>query len=98
MFRKIKSHFRVLRKNRASLATNIIGLSIGLATTILLVVFILHEWSYDRHFSKAENIYRLHSVWEENGHSSIQPINLRQTFTEIPQNLPGIEKAVQIYR
>jgi putative ABC transport system permease protein len=85
MLKKIKYHFRAVSKNKATLATNIAGLSIGLATTILLLVFMLHEWSYDRHFENADNIYRLHSVWEEGGQSSVQPINLRQSFTEIPK-------------
>ena len=98
MFQKLLGHFRAVKKNKATLATNIVGLSIGLATTILLVVFILHEWSYDRHFSKADNIYRLHSIWIDGESESVLPINLRQTFTEIPQNVPGIDETTQIYR
>ena len=98
MIRKIKNLFQLAGRNKATLVTNIFGLSIGLATTILLATFILHEWSYDRHFSKADNIYRLHTIWIDAGTESVEPINLRQTFTEIPQNIPGIEAAVQIYR
>ena len=96
--KKIQHLFRSVGRNKAALITNIIGLSIGLATAILLVVFMLNEWSFDRHFPKADNIYRLHSVWEENGNSSVQPIDLRQAYTEIPQNIAGIDEAVQIYR
>lgn len=98
MLQKFISHFRAVKKNKATLATNIIGLSIGLATTILLVVFILHEWSYDRYFSKADNIYRLHSIWIDGNNESVYPINLRLAFTEIPQKVSGIDEAVQIYR
>ena len=98
MIRKIKNLFQLAGRNKATLVTNIFGLSIGLATTILLATFILHEWSYDRHFSKADNIYRLHTIWIDAGTESVEPINLRQTFTEIPQNIPGIEAALQIYR
>lgn len=98
MIRKIKNLYQLAGKNKATLVTNVFGLSIGLATTILLVIFILHEWSYDRHFSNAGNIYRLHSIWKEAEAESVNPINLRQTFTEIPQNVPGIETTVQIYR
>ncbi len=98
MFKKLLNIFRAVWKNKSSLATNIIGLSIGLATTILLVVFILHEWSYDRHFSKADDIYRLYSVWTDNGSSSVQPINTRKAYTEIPQKVSGIETCVQIFR
>ncbi len=98
MFKKIINLSRAVWKNKSSLATNIIGLSIGLATTILLVVFILHEWSYDRYFSRADDIYRLNSIWIDEGNSSFMPINLRQAFTEIPENVSGIESCVQIYR
>ncbi len=98
MIHKIKNLYQLAGKNKATLVTNVIGLSIGLATTILLATFILHEWSYDRHFSKADNIYRLHTIWIDAGKESVEPINLRQTCTEIPQNVPGIEAAVQIYR
>ena len=98
MIRKIKNLYQLSGRSKATLATNILGLSIGLATTILLMVFILHEWSYDRHFSKADNIYRLHTIWKEAENESVEPINLRNTFTELPQYVTGIEKAVQIYR
>jgi hypothetical protein len=54
MIRKIKNLYQLAGRNKATLVTNVFGLSIGLATTILLATFILHEWSYDRHFSNAE--------------------------------------------
>ncbi|MFO7925033.1 MAG: ABC transporter permease [Bacteroidales bacterium] len=98
MIRKIKNLYQLAGKNKAALVTNVLGLSIGLATTILLVVFILHEWSYDRHFSNAGRINRLHTIWKDGGNEEVQPINLRQAFNAIPQNVPGIETAVQIYR
>ena len=98
MLQKIKYLLRSAGKNKATIGINILGLSVGLAATILLVVYILHEWSYDRHFSEAGNIYRLHSIWIDEGKNSVEPINLRQAFTEIPQSVPGIETAVQIYR
>ena len=98
MIQKIKNLYQLAGKNKATLATNIIGLSIGLATTILLVAFIMHEWSFDRHFSRSGDIYRLHTIWKDGDSESVEPINLRMAYTEIPQIVPGIESAVQIYR
>jgi putative ABC transport system permease protein len=98
MIRKIRNICQLAGKNKTALVTNISGLSIGLATTILLAAFILHEWSYDRHFTDAGRIYRLHTIWKEGDSETVHPINLRRSFTEIPQNVPGIETAVQIYR
>ena len=98
MYKKIKHLLRAAGKNKPAFITNITGLAIGLAATILLVVFILHEWSYDRYFTNAGDIYRLHSIWIDEGKPTVHPINLRKAFTEIPQQVPGIEKTVQIYR
>ena len=95
---KIRNLLRPLIRNKMILTTNIVGLSIGLAATILLVVYILHEWSYDRYFNAADRIFRLNSVWISEGEKSIYPINLRRAYTEIPDEVPGIEDAVQIYR
>ncbi len=95
---RLRNLLRSQSRNRMVLATNIAGLSIGLAATVLLVVFILHEWSHDRYFSNADRIFRLNTIWISDGNKSVQPINLRQAYTEIPDNIPGIENAVQIYR
>lgn len=98
MIRKIKNLYSLAGRNKSTLITNVLGLSIALASTILLATFILQELSYDRHFPNADNIYRLHSIWKEGEDQSVGPINLRMAYTEIPQNVPGIETAVQIYR
>lgn len=74
------------------------GLSLGLATSILLTVSIRFELSYDRHFSKGDRIYRMNSIWIDNGEPGEMPINLRQAYTEIPGSVAGIEAAIQLYR
>ncbi len=89
---------RAQARNKMILATNVIGLAVGLAATILLVIFILHEWSYDRYFKNADRIVRLNSIWTEDGNRSVEPINLRTAYTDIPRTVPGVENAVQIYR
>ena len=95
---RIRNLLRSLSRNKMVLATNVAGLSMGLAATILLVIFILHEWSYDRYFINADRIYRLNTIWINQGSQSVEPINLRKAFTEIPVEVPGIENTVQIYR
>ena len=74
------------------------GLSLGLAASILLTTFILFELSFDKHFSEADRIYRLNSIWIEEGERSEMPINIREAYTEIPEKVPGIKSSVQIYR
>ena len=89
---------KIIRRDSLSLASNIIGLSLGLAASILLATFILFEISFDRHFSRGERIYRLNSIWIEEGEPGEMPINLRSAYHEIPGNVAGIETAIQIYR
>lgn len=90
--------FRIIKRDSLSLVTNITGLSLGLAASILLTAFILFELSYDRHFTHADRICRLNSIWIESGEKEIMPINLRKAYTDIPERVSGIEATVQIYR
>jgi putative ABC transport system permease protein len=90
--------FRIIRRDTLTLITNVVGLSLGLAATILLTVFIQFELSFDRHFTHADRIYRLNTIWMSEGGTMETAINLRQAYTEIPEKVAGIESAIQLYR
>jgi len=98
MFKSLSSLSKSWKRNKGFLIINITGLTIGLAVSILLLLYVMNEWSYDRHFEKKERIVQLNSVWTLEGKKEINPICTRTAYTELPQNIPGIEKAVQIYR
>jgi putative ABC transport system permease protein len=55
----IKHSFRSFKRQRAYIIINITGLSIGIACSLLIAFFILHEISYDRYNSKNERIFNL---------------------------------------
>lgn len=93
-----KNLFNIIRRDTLTLITNISGLSLGLAASILLTTFILFELSFDRHFSHLDRIYRLNSIWIEQEAHEEMPINVREAYTEIPGTVAGIDAAVQIYR
>ncbi|MFN2312861.1 MAG: ABC transporter permease, partial [Bacteroidales bacterium] len=79
------------------LIINITGLAIGLSVSIVLMLFVATELSYDRHFENRERIVQLNTVWLEDGNRTVFPINLRRAYTDLPARIPGIESAVQIY-
>jgi len=54
-----KIAFRNLGRNKAFSAINIFGLAIGMATCLVIMLFISHEWSYDRYNKKADRIVRV---------------------------------------
>lgn len=51
--------FRNLLRHKAFTAINIIGLAVGLATCLLIVLFVKHELSYDSYNAHADRIYRM---------------------------------------
>ncbi len=57
----IKTTLRNLVKDKYYSAINILGLAVGLTVTILILLFIYDELTYDRHHELHERVYRLES-------------------------------------
>ena len=59
----LKNYFlifwRNMTRNKVYAAINIIGLAIGIASCILIYLYVQHELSYDKSFSKHERIFRV---------------------------------------
>jgi putative ABC transport system permease protein len=70
----IKSALRFLKHNRAFAVINLIGLSIALAVSFIILLFVINELSYD-HF----NINRDRAFKVINYH-----VDLKQKFSETP--------------
>jgi putative ABC transport system permease protein len=65
MFRlNLKIALRNLWKYKGYTAINIFGLSIGLASCILIFIFVRYETSYDKDFANSDRIYRVVSEWK----------------------------------
>ena len=72
----IKNYFKLawrnLKKNKTFSAINILGLAIGMAACIVIMLFVFYEKSFDRMHVK--NIYRLDEVQKFEG--MVQPQNV----------------------
>jgi putative ABC transport system permease protein len=55
----LKIAWRNLMLRKAYTAINILGLAIGLAACLLIVLFIQHELSYDKYHAKTKRMYRM---------------------------------------
>ena len=59
----IKNYFKIALRNIRRHSTysilNISGMAIGMACSILILLWVQDEWSYDRHFKNADNLYRI---------------------------------------
>jgi putative ABC transport system permease protein len=54
----IKHSFRSFKRQRAYIIINILGLSIGIACSLLIALFVINEASYDRFNTKKDRIFR----------------------------------------
>lgn len=97
MFRNyVKIAFRNLWKNRVYSGINVFGLAVGLATCLVITLYVADELSYDRHHKRADRIYRVvhHATWDE-GNLNLAPTSAPYGPT-LKQNYPEIEQAVRI--
>jgi putative ABC transport system permease protein len=86
----LKTIFRNLAKQKLNSAINILGLSLGLAISLLIWIFVLHQLSYDRFISDHNSIYRIHSnVTLGQGDPQIVPTAMfpigEQAFNDFPE-------------
>ena len=81
-----KTAWRSLLKNKFYSAINISGLAVGLATGILLLLWVQNEKSYDKFNNDFQNIYRLSSHFNSNGET--------QTWTGVPGPLAVFAKSM----
>ncbi len=50
---------RTLKSNKLFSLINILGLAVGLASVILIGLFVRHELNYDRHWEKADRTFKV---------------------------------------
>ncbi|MCD4725987.1 MAG: ABC transporter permease [Bacteroidales bacterium] len=63
----IKTAFRYLIKRKTYSLINLIGLAIGIASFILIMIYVMDELGYDRHHERAEDIYRMAQIYDFEG-------------------------------
>ncbi|ARS39479.1 ABC transporter permease [Sphingobacteriaceae bacterium GW460-11-11-14-LB5] len=94
----LKIAFRNLLRNRSYALINILGLSIGMTSCILIFIFIQFQLSYDTHFKDSERIFRFVTDWKYNSfddYSAGVPLPFGPAAKE---ELVGIEKLARISR
>jgi ABC-type antimicrobial peptide transport system permease subunit len=91
----IKIAWRNITKNKLFSVINILGLAIGLACSILILLWVQDEQSFDKFHTKHSRIYRVlqHMPFTEKATWVINQGPLAQT---LQNDLPEIEQAVKI--
>ena len=91
-----KMMLRTFSRNKLFSVINIVGLSAGLAVSLLIFMLVYNELSFDRSFSDYKDIYRINSVLSgaRAGQSDAKvPEKLAEMILE---SVPGVQSAVRI--
>ena len=91
----LKTAIRNLWKNKVFSAINIVGLAIGLATCLLILIFVMDELSYDRYNDKADRIYRLDGEIKFGGNHFILAVAPAPAGPAVLRDYPEVEKEVR---
>ena len=85
--------FRNLRKHLTYSIINVAGLGLGLATCMLLVIWISQELSYDKFHTKADRIYRSSMEYSFGGQvakTPVSPTALLPALKTFPETETGV--------
>jgi putative ABC transport system permease protein len=85
--------FRNLRKHSFYTFINVAGLAIGIASCLIITLYILNEVSYDRHFANAERIYRVNAEIKFNGNHHQLAVMPPAAVEAFKHDFPEVEAA-----
>jgi putative ABC transport system permease protein len=95
----IKNYFKIalrqLWRNKMYSLLNITGLALGLAVSLLILLFVSHEFSYDRFHTQSENIYRVWAKFKF-GQETIQTTAMSAALgAKVMENSTGVKNMVR---
>ena len=92
----LKTAFRNLLKQKMYAVINIVGLAVGIACCLLIILFVRDEMGYDTHFKRQGDIYRIYAdivFGELDGDVAPLPAPLAPTLMK---EFPEVESAVRM--
>ena len=92
----LKIAIRQLTRNKVFSLINIAGLAIGLACSMLIFLWVLHELSYDRFHNNYQNIYRIGYKASLMGKTLELPLAMGPLATSLREEFPEVKNVVRI--
>ncbi|WP_028298183.1 FtsX-like permease family protein [Olivibacter sitiensis] len=92
----LKTAWRTMAKNKVYSTINIVGLTIGLCACMLVGTVVLDDLSYDKFWSRKDDLYRILSVSSTAGLEGKEAQAFANLNTELKKNFPEVEEAAAI--
>ncbi len=89
---------RNLRKQRFYAGINVLGLSLGIASFLLILLYVVDELRYDRFYPQAEHIFRVGSFDNTLGESNRMALTSNAVAGGMQREFPEVEAATRAYR
>src|SRR6476620_9102321 len=93
---QIKIALRTFIKDKAYSILNVLGLTIGITFSLLLVFYVLDELSFDRHHVNAGRIYRIASQVLEKDTATQAAVTQYPLGPTLKKDFPEVEEAVRL--
>lgn len=92
----IKTAYRSLLHNKGFTVLNILGLTLGLAACLLIVLYVFDELSYDRYNTNADRIYRVNEDLKLGENKVDYAVCMPPLAQALKNDFPYVEDAVRL--
>ncbi len=89
---------RHLRRQPTYASLNILGLTLGIISCLLIVLYLSHELSYDKYHENSENIYRISSKITEPDDSFNWAVTQFPLGRTVKEEFPDVDQYVRFIR
>ena len=98
MFTSFKLFFRSLKRNKLFSFINILGLTVGFFSSILIYLYVQNELSYDNFHEKGDRIYRVNQtfIWGEDNPNLFSSTGPGVGYA-IAREIPEVKEVVRIH-
>jgi putative ABC transport system permease protein len=94
----LKVALRNLGKRKGFTLINVLGLAIGIASCVLIAIYVLHELRYDQFHEKSDRIYRVTQTTETSSKNEAGATTPFPVGPTLQNDFPGqIEKTVRFF-
>ncbi len=93
----LKIALRNLFKQKLYTTINVLGLAVGVASCLLIVLFVRNEFSYDKFFKDGDRIYRMVLERKYPNHSTYYAIIPHSFAQAALRDFPEIEQAANLF-
>jgi putative ABC transport system permease protein len=91
----LKTAFRIMLRQKAYSTINIVGLSVGIAATLIIVIYVVDELSYDTFHQNSAQIYRVRFSGRLQGNEFNASSSPAPVAEAMKKEIPEVEEAVR---